>query len=212
MIRVESQRKSFPKADVVPEEGPVEVTPWRLTVDDYHRMAQAGILGEDDRVELIEGRLVEMTPIGSRHAACINALTQILVRAVGDERIVSPQNPIQLDNYSEPQPDITLLQPRDDRYRPALPTPKDVILIVEVSDSSLAYDRGVKLPLYAAAGIPEAWIVELQSGSIVRHTEPVDGSYRAVAAVGHGKSLASTIVSDLTLDVDKPLGPMEASH
>ena len=117
------------------------VTRRRFTVREYHRMAEAGILHEDDRVELIEGELIEMAAIGTRHFTCVNGLTRFLVRSVGDEAIVSVQNPVRLDEYGEPQPDLAVIRPRD--YRESLPTPEDVLLLIEVSDTTLAYDRGV---------------------------------------------------------------------
>jgi Uma2 family endonuclease len=137
----------------------MEVKRRRFTVHDYHRMGEAGILHEDDRVELIEGELVEMTAIGTRHFSCVNRLNRLLVMHVGDDAIVSVQNPVRLNEYNEPQPDLTVIRPRD--YLESLPKPEDVLLLIEVSDTTLAYDRGVKLPLYARAGIREVWIVDL---------------------------------------------------
>ena len=136
-------------ADLVP-------TRHRLTVDDYYRMAEAGILGEDDRVELIDGELIDMASVGPDHIATVNGLTSVLVMACRDRAIVSVQNLARLDRFSEPQPDVTLFRPRADNYRTgARPGPADVLLLVEVADSSLRYDRAVKLPLYARAGIGE---------------------------------------------------------
>ena len=127
-----------------------QLTRWRFTVHDYHRMGEAGILQEDDRVELIEGELVQMTAIGTRHFSCVNRLNRLLVMNVRDEAVVSVQNPVRLNEYTEPQPDATVIRPRD--YRESLPMPEDVLLLIEVSDTTLAYDRGVKLPLYARSG------------------------------------------------------------
>ena len=136
-------------------------TPRRLlTVDEYHRMGEVGILTDDDRVELIEGELVAMAPIGSEHVAATNALTRLLVLAVGDRGIVSVQNPVRLTRRSEPQPDFAVLRPRDD-YRSTLPRPEDTMLAIEVANISLDYDRIVKLALYARSGITEVWIVNL---------------------------------------------------
>jgi Uma2 family endonuclease len=146
---------------------PMEVKRRRFTVYDYHRMGEAGILHEDDRVELIEGELVEMTAIGTRHFSCVNRLNRLLVMTVGDEAIVSVQNPVRLNEYNEPQPDLTMIRPRD--YRESLPIPADVLLLIEVSDTTLAYDRGVKLPLYARAGVREVWIVDLPGETIASH-------------------------------------------
>src|SRR3712207_6684546 len=156
----------------------MEVKRRRFTVHDYHRMGEAGILHEDDRVELIEGELVEMTAIGTRHFSCVNRLTRMLVMNVGDDGIVSVQNPVRLNEYNEPQPDVTVIRPRD--YRESLPMPEDVLLLIEVSDTTLAYDRGVKLPLYARAGIREVWIVDLAHEVIERNTDPSGASYRRV--------------------------------
>jgi Uma2 family endonuclease len=124
-----------------------EVVRRRFTVHDYHRMGEAGILHEDDRVELIEGEIVEMAAIGTRHFACVNQLNRLLVRSAGDVAIVSVQNPVRLDEHTEPQPDLTVLRVRN--CRESLPFPEDVLLLIEVSYTTLTYDRGVKLPLYA---------------------------------------------------------------
>jgi len=183
---------------------PIEVKRWRFTVHDYHRMGEAGILHEDDRVELIEGELVEMTAIGTRHFACVNALNRLIMRAVGDDAIVSVQNPVRLNEYNEPQPDLTVIRPRD--YRVSLPGPDDVLLLIEVSDTTLAYDRNVKQPLYARAGIGEVWIVNLQGGDIERHTEPYENGYRSLKVARRGETLGSVALPDLSLSVDDVLG------
>ena len=149
---------------------PMEVKRRRFTVHDYHRMGEAGILREDDRVELIEGELVEMTAIGTRHFSCVNRLTRMLVMNVGNDAIVSVQNPVRLNEYNEPRSDLAVIRPRD--YKESLPMPEDVLLLIEVSDTTLAYDRGVKLPLYARAGIREVRIVDLPNESIARYTSP----------------------------------------
>ncbi len=152
----------------------------RWTVADYHRLAEAGILGEDDRVELIEGELYEMAPIGSRHAGAVSYLNRILQQAAGNRGIVSPQNPIRLGERSEPQPDLALLRPRADWYRKDHPGPDDVLLVVEVADATAAWDREVKLPLYARHGIPEAWLVDLEAGRLEIHREPGPEGYRRI--------------------------------
>ena len=181
-----------------------ELTRWRFTVHDYHRMGEAGILHEDDRVELIEGELVEMTAIGTRHFSCVNRLTRMLVMSVGDEAIVSVQNPVRLNEYTEPQPDLTVIRPRD--YRLSLPGPEDVLLLIEVSDTTLAYDRGVKLPLYARAGIREVWIVDLPGETIERYTDPLEESYRRADRLRRGQTLESISLPGPTPSVDEILG------
>jgi Uma2 family endonuclease len=179
------------------------VTRRRFTVHEYHRMAEVGILHEDDRVELIEGELIEMAAIGTRHFTCVNGLNRFLVRSVGDEAIVSVQNPVRLDEYGEPQPDLAVIRTRD--YRESLPMPEDVLLLIEVSDTTLAYDRGVKLPMYARKGIREAWIVDLNAGAVERHTEPSGNCYRLTARAGRGEALASTALPKVVITVDAVL-------
>jgi Uma2 family endonuclease len=180
-----------------------EVTRRRFTVHDFHRMGEAGILHEDDRVELIEGEIVEMAAIGTRHFACVNALNRLLVRGVGDEAIVSVQNPVRLDEHTEPQPDLTVLRTRD--YRRSLPGPGDVLLLIEVSDTTLSYDRGVKLPLYARAGIPEVWVVDLASEIVERHTDPSGDGYRHVEQARRGGKIESATLPELALNIDAVL-------
>jgi len=181
-----------------------EVTRRRFTVHDYHRMGEAGILHEDDRVELIEGEIVEMAAIGTRHFACVNQLNRLLVRGVGDAAIVSVQNPVRLDEHTEPQPDLTVLRVRD--YRDSLPMPEDVLLLIEVSDTTLTYDRGVKLPLYARAGIREVWIVDLPGEVIERNTDPSADSYRTSKRARRGEKIESTTLPELSLSVAAVLG------
>jgi Uma2 family endonuclease len=150
----------------------------RYTVEDYLRMGEGGILRADDRVELIEGEIVDMAPIGSRHAGKVERLRRILERALGDVVLVFTQNPIVLGPRSALQPDLALLQPRADFYEPAHPGPADVILLVEVADTTQRYDRQVKLPLYARHGVPEVWLVDLEENAIEVFREPSADGYR----------------------------------
>jgi Uma2 family endonuclease len=181
-----------------------EVTRRRFTVHDYHRMAEVGILHEDDRVELIEGDIVEMAAIGSRHAMCVIRLTRLLVPLAGDWALVSPQNPVRLSERLEPQPDMTVIRARD--YEGSLPGPEDVLLLIEVSDTTLSYDRNVKLPLYARAGIPEVWIVDLAGEVIERHTGPSGDSYRHVERARRGEEVRSAALPEPAFHVDAVLG------
>lgn len=193
------------RSEVIPVETRMQqVTRRRFTVHDYHRMGEAGILHEDDRVELIEGEIVEMAAIGTRHFSCVNGLTRLLVRNVGDEAIVSVQNPVRLDEQTEPQPDLTVIRPRD--YRESLPVPKDVMLLIEVSDTTLRYDHGVKLPFYARSGIREVWIVDLAGEIIERHTDPSGYSYRHTERVRRGDRIECSKLPDLALTADDVLG------
>jgi Uma2 family endonuclease len=161
----------------------------RLTVSDYRRMADVGILGARERVELIEGLIVAMAAIGSPHMATVNALNRLLFLAIGDRGIISIQNPVQLDDYSEPEPDVAVLAPRADFYRSAIPRAGDVFLLIEVSDTSLALDRDVKLPLYARNGIPEYWIADLAANEIEICRAPLGETYASRARVGVDRSV-----------------------
>ncbi|MDP9372388.1 MAG: Uma2 family endonuclease [Chloroflexota bacterium] len=179
----------------------------RFTVDDYERMAEAGILTEDDRVELIAGEIVEMAAIGIRHAGCVTALTDLLSELVGREVSISVQNAVRLAEDGEPQPDVAVL--KRGRYQRVRPTVADILLVIEVAEPSRDYDRNVKMPLYAAAGIPEVWLVDLIAQTVERHTEPHDGRYSLIALAGRGQSLASTVLPGVTIAVDDILGPQE---
>ena len=153
---------------------------YKLSIEDYHKLGAAGILGEDSRVELIEGDLIEMAPIGITHMRCVNRLNRLLMQAVGDAAIVSVQNPVTLPPRSEPQPDVALLKPAADQAD-HVPHPADVLLIVEVADTTLNYDRRTKLPLYARAGIVEVWIVDVQGQTIETFSAPTDTGYARTA-------------------------------
>jgi len=172
---------------------------YRFTVDDYYRLAQAGILGEDDRVELIEGEIVMMTPIGSPHAASVTGITRLLVGPLGDRAVVRIQLPVRLDDHSEPEPDVCIARPRADLYAGAHPGPADVLLLIEVSDSSLAYDRGVKVPLYARSGIEAVWVVELGRSLVHVHGNPAPDGYleRRASRPGDRLPIPGT---DVTID------------
>ena len=184
----------------------VQVERWVFNVDEYHRMSDAGILSEDDPVELIEGEIVRMSPIGSRHIGCVNRLNTSLNRNAGQFAIVSVQNPIRLDDYSEPEPDIALLKHRSDFYSQSLATVEDVLLVIEVADTSVEYDRNVKLPLYAKAGIPEVWLATLPEDGVEAHSQPINGIYQEVRVVKRGEFLSPEAIPSLVLSVDDILG------
>lgn len=168
-------------------------------------MAQAGILTEDDRVELIEGEVIEMSPIGSRHAACVNRLNNLLSRLAGRKMIVSVQNPIHIDEFSAPQPDVALLRWREDFYAGSHPAAPDVLIVIEVADTSVEYDRKKKLPLYARAGIPEVWLANLPEDRFEIHAQPRDGEYHSVTIVRRDESINSPTVAGLTVNVSEIL-------
>lgn len=150
----------------------------RFTVAEYHRMGASGILSEDDRVELIEGEIVEMAPIGSRHQACVDRLTELFSIQLAQRAVIRVQGPIRLSEHSEPQPDLALLRRRPDFYAASHPGPQDILLVVEVADTSADYDREVKLLLYGRYGIPEVWLVDLASECVDVCREPSMGGYQ----------------------------------
>lgn len=168
----------------------------RFTVSEYHRMAEAGILGEDDPVELIDGQIYVMSPIGSQHAACVDRLARLFFTAVGtDEARVRIQNPILIDPSSEPEPDVALVEPKE-AYAARHPRPDEVMLLVEVSGATLAFDRKEKLPLYAQAGIPEVWIVALDEDQIHAHRQPEGGAYAEHKSYERGDTLTVQALPD----------------
>jgi len=151
----------------------------RITVDEYHRMAEVGLLAPDARVELIEGEIIDMAPIGMDQNSVVDQLNRLLMRAVGDDAIVRIQGSVRLSKISEPQPDVVLLKPRADFYRNEFAMGVDTLLVIEVSDTTLRYDRDVKVPLFARSGVPEAWIFDLQNDLLLVYGSPSDGA-------GHG--------------------------
>jgi Uma2 family endonuclease len=178
----------------------------RFTSAEYHAMAEAGILAEDERVELIAGEIVRMAPIGSRHAGCVKGLNRRLTRGLGERALISIQDPIAIGDDSEPEPDVAVLRPRDDDYACSHPRPADVLLIIEVGDSSLAYDRTVKLPLYARAGIAEAWLACLEERRLEVHRDPSTTGYREVRILRPGDRVTPLAFPDFELTVDSILG------
>jgi Uma2 family endonuclease len=177
-----------------------------INVDEFYRMAEAGIFHEDDRVELIEGEIIEMSPIGSDHSGTVNALTHFLVQAVGDRAVVSVQNPVRLSHITEPLPDFVVLKPRADFYRERTAKPEDVLLIVEVAKTSARYDKLIKVPLYARHAIPEYWLVRLDKRLIEVHRDPADGKYRSVAEVNAGAALDIERLPGIAIPASSVLG------
>jgi Uma2 family endonuclease len=162
-----------------------------FTVSEYYRMYATGILSEDERVELLKGEVIQMAPVGSRHAACVNRLNSLFAfLAAAQKAVVAVQNPLHLDDYSEPQPDLVLARFRPDYYAAQHPTPQDVLLLVEVSDTSEDYDRTVKLPVYAQAGIPEVWLVDLTRQRLEAYQQPTAQGYREMRWFGPQDRLA----------------------
>lgn len=185
----------------------VKVRHHRFTVDDYYRMADAGILGEDDRVELIEGEIVEMPPVGSYHANVVDELSMLLVERLTRARAhVRVKNPVRLNDESEPQPDIVVAIPRPGGYRSVHPGPKEIALLVEVADTTLAFDRRVKLPLYARSGVSEVWIVDLQSDAVEVCRDPRGRNYDSHQLFTRGASFAPQAFPDVFFTINEILG------
>ena len=182
------------------------VVRWQFTTSDYQSMMRYGILTEEDRTELISGEVLAMSPIGSRHAACVNRLTHWFTTKLGARAIASVQNPIHISARSEPQPDLALLRPRADFYADALPEPADVWLVIEVADTSVEFDRETKLPLYARAHIAETWLWDLSAHRLLVFTHPTADGYSAMRQLGHGESIAPQAFPDLEIAVSEILG------
>ncbi|NBB68979.1 MAG: Uma2 family endonuclease [Alphaproteobacteria bacterium] len=172
----------------------------KLDVHAYHRMAEVGIFGADERVELIDGEIVEMVPIGSEHGGLTSRLARRFVLAVGDRAVVNTTSPLRVDDRSEPQPDLMLLRPRGDDYMRSHPRPADVLLLVEVANASLDYDRTVKAPLYARAGVAELWIVDLRSRAVEVATAPGAAGFAAQERVSRG-AVSPRALPDVSIDL-----------
>lgn len=184
----------------------VKILKRKFTVKQYHKMADSGILTEDERVELIQGEIIEMSPIGTQHASCVRRLNALLNSRLNGRALVDIQNPVELDDISEPQPDVTLLRLREDFYSTAHPQPTDIFLIVEVADTTVTYDRGVKIPLYAEDNIVEVWLVDINGQRVEVYREPTPKGYQNVQQFRLGQSLSIQAFPDVTLTVDEILG------
>jgi Uma2 family endonuclease len=177
-----------------------------FTVDDYYKMLDAGILRDDDRVELIEGEIIEMSPMGSRHAAVVTCVTDVIVPLLKGNALLRPQLPLRLNEFNEPEPDIVVLKPRPDCYSSRHPGPADVFLVLEISDSSLKYDRDVKLPIYAAARLPEVWIADLPGDVVLVYREPSGKRDRTSLSFRRGDSLSCLKFPQIQLAAGHLLG------
>jgi Uma2 family endonuclease len=171
----------------------------RFTRKEYYRMAEVGILREDDRVELIRGEIVEMSPPGRHHRAFVNNLNRLLSRRLPEQTVVSVQNPLALSDDTEPQPDLAVLRTRDVSYKDREAWAEDALLVIEVAESSLAYDRTTKRRLYAEAGIPEYWVVDCAAETIEVHRGPGPDGYREVRLVTGAAALSPQAFPDVAL-------------
>jgi Uma2 family endonuclease len=179
-----------------------EISKRLFTVHDYHRMVEAGILSEDDRVELIYGEVLKMSPIGPRHSAAVLRANHVLQRIVGDRAIIGVQGSVRLDEYDEPQPDIYLLRPKDDFYASGHAGPPDIFLIVEMADSSLGYDKGLKMRLYAETGVPEYWVADIQNEGVIAYSQPRESTYSVFHEFRRGDKISPELLPDCQIPVD----------
>jgi Uma2 family endonuclease len=178
----------------------------RFSVAEYYRMGEVGILGEDDRVELVDGQIVEMPPIGPGHATSVTAVANRLAALVGDRALVRTQQPVRLGDLSEPLPDVALVRPPNDRYADAHPVPDDVLLLIEVAETTAPYDHQVKIPLYARAGVPECWLVDLRRNVVEVHRSPGRDRYAERRELRPGDRVAPAALPEAALDVAQILG------
>jgi Uma2 family endonuclease len=177
-----------------------------LTVDEYYRMAEVGLLPPKARVELIEGEIIDMAPIGTRHGSVVKRLNHLLTSALGDSVIVAVQDSLRLSKRSEPQPDVMVLKPRADFYRHMHPSAEDVLLLIEVSDTTARYDRGIKLNLYARHGVCEVWIVDLDHGLMRTYRKPRGDTYTEVQETAQPGWLTPQALPGIRIDATKLLG------
>jgi Uma2 family endonuclease len=171
-----------------------------LSVSDYHRMAEAGIFTEDQPIELINGEIFDMPPVGSFHAGVVTRLSRLLINKLGEQAIVTVQNPIYLNEISEPEPDIAILKARADDYMQSLPTAADVLLLIEVADTSLYYDRTIKLPQYASHQIPEVWLFNLKEQRLDIYQQPESDYYRLHLRPKAGENIQPLLVESVSVD------------
>jgi len=183
----------------------LQITRKQFTAAQYHQMIDVGILTERDRVELLQGEIIEMSPIGRQHAACVDRLTELFIRELGNSAIVRVQNPIQLSDRSEPQPDFAILRRRSDFYANGHPQPQDIFALIEVSDTTADFDRTVKVPLYAQNSIAEVWIVDLNAEVVQTYREPSSTGYQRVQDFYQGQRLAFRAFADIQFAVAQML-------
>jgi len=184
----------------------IPLTHRKFTVDEYHSFIEQGVFRPEERIELWEGEFIEMSPIGKRHAGVIAGLTAYLNHLFFQQFVIWAQNPIVLNDFSEPQPDICVLQGRDDFYRNESATAADVLLVIEVADTSIKFDRDVKFPRYAASGIRESWLVDLENERVEIHSEPTAMGYSLIKVFHRGQTAESSILPPIKLAVEEILG------
>lgn len=184
----------------------VQILRKKFTVGQYHQMIESGILTDRDHVELIQGEIIEMSPVGRHHAACVDRLNELLVLKLFRKALIRVQSPILLSDNSEPQPDISILQRREDFYNAGHPTPADIFALVEVSDSTIEFDRDVKVPMYAQEQISEVWLLNLNNTQIERYRQPIANTYQQQQIFNLGETLSFQGFPDIPIEVNQVFG------
>jgi Uma2 family endonuclease len=210
----EQQLARMAQAGVVPEHGTELIdgvpywaaTPFRFSGEEYSRLGELGVLCGEDRVELIDGEVIAMNPEGSRHFACVARLIRFLTPRVG-EALLTAKGSLSLPDQTWPMPDVMVLRPSEHDYESGNPTREDALVVIEVSDTTLAFDRNVKSVRYAEGSIPEYWMVDLTRDKIVIHQQPAAGAYRNVRMYGRGERWTSSVLGGLSVPVDVILKP-----
>jgi Uma2 family endonuclease len=178
----------------------IELTPRRFSADEYHQMIEAGVFRDDERLELIDGEIVEMSPIGDRHAACVRRLNELLSGLVARRAIVDVQDPVVVGAAYAPQPDLAVLRPKSDYYASQTPTADDCLLVIEVADTSAEYDRQIKMPRYARGGVSELWLVDLEREVVVVYRDPLGDAYEHVQVFRRGEVInLSTLAMEVAV-------------
>lgn len=183
-----------------------EVATYRFSVEEFNKLGEAGIFDEDDRVELLDGEIIVMSPIGSQHAGAVMRLVSVFTERLGKRIVLNPQNPAVVDEFSEPQPDVMLLKPKPDFYQSGHPRPQDILLLVEVSDTTLSYDRGRKLRKYAECQVSEFWIVNLKNNSIEQYRAPAVTTYSHSRIHQRGETVGIEAFPDVHFAVEELIG------
>jgi Uma2 family endonuclease len=187
----------------------VQVERRLFTVEEYDRLIEAGFFAPDERLELIDGEIVTMSPIGARHAACVTRISEVLRARLGERALIWIQNPVVVGHRQEFQPDVAVLRRRDDYYATRRPGPGDTFLVVEVADTTFALDRSIKVPRYAAAGVPEVWLVDLQRDLVLVFDTPASDAYAGSRVVHRGEDITPHAFADIQLSFDELLGPAD---
>lgn len=181
----------------------IQVLKRRFTVEDYQKMGEVGVFKADENNELVAGEIIKMSPIGKRHAACVRRLDYLLNRQLGDRVIIDTQNPIQLNNLSQPQPDLVLLQPRPDFYEERHPQPSDILLLIEVSDTTIDFDQQVKIPLYCQSEIQEVWLIDLNQNIVRVYRIPTANGYQSIQFFTVEQTLTIGVFPEFNFNVNQ---------